>query len=69
MAVGDRTKALECFEQALGIFDTLSHRQGRANALVNLAEGMCIRIERGYMIEDKNCVMVCIIMVNEVVAQ
>lgn len=39
MAVGERTKALDCFEKALVIFDTLPHRQARANALVNLAEG------------------------------
>lgn len=39
MAISDCTKALECFEGALAIFDSQSHRQGRANAILNLAEG------------------------------
>lgn len=42
MAVSERTKALDCFESALAIFDSLPHRQGRANALVNLAEGIIV---------------------------
>jgi hypothetical protein len=40
MAIADCTKALECFEDALAIFDTQSHRQGRANTMLNLAEGI-----------------------------
>lgn len=42
MALADRPKALECFEEALHIFDTMeqSHRKGRANAMANLAEGI-----------------------------
>jgi hypothetical protein len=40
MAVGDCTKGLECYDSALAIFDTQSHRQGRANAILNLAEGI-----------------------------
>ena len=39
MAVGDCPRALECFESALAIFDTQSHRLGRTNAILNLAEG------------------------------
>lgn len=39
MALADRPKALDCFERALQIFDSLSHRQGRASALADLAEG------------------------------
>eukprot|EP00026_Physarum_polycephalum_P000737 Phypoly_transcript_00738.p1 GENE.Phypoly_transcript_00738~~Phypoly_transcript_00738.p1 ORF type:complete len:1375 (-),score=209.00 Phypoly_transcript_00738:22-3720(-) len=44
MAIAECTKALECFEGALAIFDTQSHdRQGRANAMLNLAEA-CLAV-------------------------